>query len=438
MMKLPSQRNWPVRFRIIAAAFLAFSLALALVACSGDSPEGTVIRFWALGAEGDNIRQMLPEFERRNPGITVKVQSLPWTAAHEKLLTAYAGNSMPDVFQLGNTWIPEFQVLGSIEDLRPWIQGSSIVKEESFFPGVWMTNVLDRAVVGIPWYVDTRVMFYRTDLCAAAGYAHPPVTWHEWKDLARKLKQIADREGREAYAILLPTNEWAPPTILALQRGASLLKDRNTRGAFSDSLFREAFSFYCSFFHEKLAPVGVTQVTNIYQGFSEGFFAMYLTGPWNIGEFRRRLPGEMQDRWMTAPLPGPGVGGPGASLAGGSSLAMAKSASNKDAVWKLMEYLAAPEQQLEFFRLTGNLPARREVWEDPLLKNDVYLHAFREQLGALATLPPIPQWEQIAMKVQDYAEIGSVGKVPVDEILARLDRDVDVILAKRRWLLFDE
>ena len=42
------------------------------------------------------------------------------------------------------------------------------------------------------------------------------------------------------------------------------------------------------------------------------------------------------------------------------------------------------------------------------------------------------------MKVQDYAEIGSVGKTPVPEVLSRLDRDVDVILEKRRWLILGE
>ena len=36
--------------------------------------------------------------------------------------------------------------------------------------------------------------------------------------------------------------------------------------------------------------------------------------PWNIGEFKRRLPADRQDSWMTAPLPGPD--GPGASIAG--------------------------------------------------------------------------------------------------------------------------
>ena len=420
----------------IALQFLLAPLLIGALSCGGSSSSGTVIRFWALGAEGDNIRLLMPEFERRHPGITVKVQSLPWTAAHEKLLTAYAGNSMPDLFQLGNTWIPEFQLLGAIEDLRPWLDTSRTVREESYFTGVWSPNRADSAVVGIPWYVDTRVLFYRRDLFAAAGFTRPPETWQEWKELARKLRENARKKGRDAYAILLPTNEWTPLTILALQNGATFLTERNTRGAFSDPLFREAFEFHNSFFREDLAPIGVTQVTNIYQGIAEGFFAMLITGPWNVGEFRRRLPPDMQDKWMTAPLPGPH--GPGASLAGGSSLAMTRTAVNKDAVWQLIAFLAEPAQQREFYRITGNLPARREVWDDSLFTADPAMHAFREQLGRLASPPPIPQWEQIATKVQEYGELGSVGKTTVPDLLARLDRDVNVILDKRRWMLYGD
>ena len=48
-----------------------------------------VVRFWAMGYEGEVVAQLLPEFERRNPGIRVELQQLPITAAHEKLLTAY-------------------------------------------------------------------------------------------------------------------------------------------------------------------------------------------------------------------------------------------------------------------------------------------------------------------------------------------------------------
>lgn len=386
-----------------------------------------------MGAEGENVQKLIPEFERRNPDIIVKVQSIPWTAAHEKLLTAYAGNSTPDISQLGNTWIPEFTLLNAIEDLNPWIEKSSIVKKENYFEGIWDTNVMDGVPYGIPWYVDTRVMFYRKDILEQAGYKNPPATWDEWFDASLKIIQLAG--GKEKYAVLLPTNEWVPFVVTGLQNGSTLLKDDNRYGDFSGEKFMKAFEFVMRFYEKKLAPVGITQVTNIYQGIAEGFFAMYITGPWNIGEFQKRMPPALQDKWMTAPLPGPDKNTPGVSLAGGASLVIFRNSTKKEQAWKFIEYLSAVQRQLEFYKVTGNLPAVEEAWNDTLFRNNVYVKAFYEQFKHVVPTPKIPEWEQIAMKVQQYAEFASAQKMSVNQALSELDKDVNIILEKRRWML---
>ena len=63
------------------------------------------------------------------------------------------------------------------------------------------------------------------------------------------------------------------------------------------------------------------QVANVYQDFAAGYFAFYITGPWNIGELSQRLPAAVTDRWTTAPMPSPNDTYPGVSVAGGASLA---------------------------------------------------------------------------------------------------------------------
>src|SRR5262244_566764 len=98
------------------AAFFLFLLVSFAAGCGSPSRDA-VVRFWAMGREGEVVRELLPEFERTHPGIRVEAQQLPWTAAHEKLLTAFAGDATPDVCQLGNTWIPEFAALKALEPL---------------------------------------------------------------------------------------------------------------------------------------------------------------------------------------------------------------------------------------------------------------------------------------------------------------------------------
>src|SRR5687768_18395684 len=90
------------------AALRAIAGAASLPAgCGRTASAGTVLRYWAMGREREVVTELVPEFERVNPGIRVKVQQLPWTAAHAKLLAAFAGDAPPDVCQVGNTWIPE-------------------------------------------------------------------------------------------------------------------------------------------------------------------------------------------------------------------------------------------------------------------------------------------------------------------------------------------
>ena len=47
----------------------------------------------------------------------------------------------------------------------------------------------------------------------------------------------------------------------------------------------------------------------------------------------------------------------------------------------------------------------------------------------------VPEWEQIATKVFEYGEQAIRGRLTVDATLAALDRDVNGLLEKRRWML---
>ncbi len=419
-----------------AIAVIAVALVGGVTAggCAGASADAvTTINFWGLGREGEVVAQLVPEFERRNPGLRVRVQQIPWTAAHEKLLTAFVGDATPDVAQLGNTWIPEFVALDALVPLDDRVAASAVVDRADYFAGIWDTNVIADTTFGIPWYVDTRVLFYRSDLLDSVGYATPPATWAEWRDAMERLRA---RMSPRQYPALLPINEWPQPVALALQLGSPLLRDGGRYGAFSDSAFRTAFTFYVGLYRDRLASaISNTEISNRYQEFARGNVAMMITGPWEIGEFGRRLPPELQDSWMTAPLPEPDSLTPGVSLAGGASLVIFRRSRHQDAAWRLVEYLSEPEQQLRFYELTGDLPARRAAWRDSVLAGNRYARAFRTQLENVRPTPKVPEWEQIATVIAEQLEQAVRGGKPVPVVLAALDRSVNAILEKRRWLL---
>lgn len=385
-----------------------------------------------MGVEGEKVAKLVPEFERQNPNIKVKVLQIAWVAAHEKLITAFASETLPDVFQLGNTWIPEFEAINAIEPLNNFISKSSVIAKEKFFDGIWETNVLDTTVYGVPWYVDTRVLFYRTDILKAVGYANAPRTWAELYDASKKIKQKFNR-----YSFFIPTNEWLPFIVFAIQNNASLLKDKDRYANFSAKEFKESLEYLAKFYHESLAPVDMQQILNVYQAFGEGFFSMYITGPWNVTEFQNRLPNDVQDKWMTAPLPSPNDDYPGYSLPGGSSIVLYAKSKNKDAAWKWIEFLANEKTQYDFYRLVSSLPAVKSVWEKPEFVNNKYSHAFYKQLQKTKPAPKIPEWEQIVFQKiqQEMVEPVARKRITIDEALKKLDKNVNNVLEKRRYIM---
>jgi multiple sugar transport system substrate-binding protein len=238
----------------------------------------------------------------------------------------------------------------------------------------------------------------------------------------------------EHFAILLPLNEEEPLLALALQQPQSLLDAQGVHGNFRNPGFERTLQFYVDLFREGLAPpVSNSQIANVWSEFGRGYFTFYISGPWNIGEFRRRLPAELQGAWMTAPLPGPD--GPGGSLAAGSSLAVFHRSRHPEAAWQLIEYLSLPEVQSRFHALTGDLPPRRATWADPAIAGDVYARAFRDQLERVKPTPRVPEWERIATEFRLMAERVVRGELTVREGLAELDARADRILEKRRELL---
>jgi multiple sugar transport system substrate-binding protein len=384
-----------------------------------------------MGREGEVVAELLGGFERANPDVRVKVQQLPWTAAHEKLLTAFAGDATPDLCQLGNTWIPELVALDALEPLDRHVAASTVVDAADYFPGIWDTNRVGGALYGVPWYVDTRLLFYRRDLLRAAGFSAPPRSWHDWR---RMLAAIERGASADRHAILLPLNEAEPLLALALQQDEPLLRDDGRWGNFSAPGFRRALAFYLEAFRRGWAPATAdVAIANVWHEFGRGRFVFYVSGPWNIGELQRRLPPDRQDSWTTAPLPGPD--GPGASIAGGSSLVLFRASRRKAAAWRLVEFLSQPAVQRRFHALTGDLPPRRATWQDPALAADAHARAFREQLERVKPAPKVPEWERIATEMRLVAERAVRLGLSVDEAARDLDARADRILEKRRWML---
>ncbi len=80
---------------------------------------------------------------------------------------------------------------------------------------------------------------------------------------------------------------------------------------------------------------------------------MYFSGPWMINLTREQTP-EIDGKWSVALCPKKKTR---TSFVGGCNLVVFKDSRNKDAAWRFVEFMSDPRTQLEWFRVSGCLPA---------------------------------------------------------------------------------
>ncbi len=411
------------RTRLSRRAALGLAAAAALSGCGRFGDDGR-LTWWAIGATGENAPLLLPTFEHAT-GIAVDLQTVPWTGAHEKLLTGFAGQSLPDVMMLNSAWLPELALVGA---LAPPPADSPLLAGQ--FPGALASVMVGGRAMAVPWTADSWVQFYRRDLLAEVGYASPPLDWAEWTRMARAIK----RRHPDRYATL-HLIDWPEPLLaFAAQQPEPLLRDRNTRGNFSSPGFRAALEFYKSIYDEQFSPlVSGSEAGDTYLPFHHGWFAILPSGAVSIGDLRRRAEMFPRSNWATVATPGPH--GAGVGIARGASLAVSHDARHPEQAWRLVNYLCASATQQRMYAITGDLPTHPGAWAGPGLAGDPVSQVFADQIARSVAPPAVPEWERIVIEVQRVAEQMVRGSFGVDTATVEMDIRVDRILAKRRLLL---
>jgi multiple sugar transport system substrate-binding protein len=372
----------------------------------GDGAAKGEITVWAMGAEAEKLSEFAKAFTADNPDAKVTVTAVPWDAAHQKIASAIAAKATPDVSMLGTTWMGEFAKTGAL-DPTP----TDFIEKDAFFPGAWATGVVGGTAYAVPWYVETRLIFYRKDLAQAAGITSPPKTWEELTALGKALKEKA---GAESGMYLQPggMGSWQSFMPFAWSNGAELTRD--DRFTLDTPQMTEALQYYGSFFRDKLSTTTDLGVQgSLEQSFITGRTGAFISGPWHIGLLTEQGGAAFADRFAVARMP---TRKSSTSFIGGSNLAVFKDGRNRDGAWKLIRWLSRPEVQVKWYQTVKSLPAVQKSWDDPTLAGDPFLSEFGQQLKSAKAPPTITTWEQVASAVD--AEIERVAKGGADPAAA--------------------
>ena len=408
------------RTSTITVAGLA-AAALTLSACGRDaaeSPAGETgeavatgaatgtITVWAMGAEGEKLPELAKEFESANPGAKVEVTAIPWDAAHDKFTTAITANKTPDVAMVGTTWMGEFAELGALDPTPGQIDKSV------FFEGAQKTTEVDGTSYGIPWYVETRLVYYRTDLAEKAGITSPPTDWEGLKTMAKAMQEKADATwgiGLQAGGV----GSWQSVMPFAWSAGADLTKDDGKAYNFDSPEVLKATQYYQSFFTEGISDKAAPATPTTEPDFVSGKVPMFISGPWMMSAVEKAGGEGFKDKYDVMQIP---ADQQSSSFVGGSNLVVFKNTKNRDSSWKFVQWLADPKVQAKWYTLSTDLPSVKSAWQDPALTADTKLAVFGKQLETAQAPPSFPTWEQVVTSFD--TEMEKVTKTGADPAAA--------------------
>ncbi|MDE1547648.1 sugar ABC transporter substrate-binding protein [Jeotgalibaca caeni] len=385
---------------------------------SGGTESSGEVTFWFMGDGNEQIQPILDDFTEET-GIAVNVQSIPWSAAHDRLLTSVASGEGPDVVQMGTTWMSEFVDAGALMDISEYVESSEDLNPENFYEGNVATTEFDGAYYGIPWYTETRALYYRTDLLEEAGFSEAPADWDELKEAALALS----KRGDNMYGFNVDNFDQTFAFMFARQNGAELLNENN-EPQFTQPEFIETIEYLNSIVQEGGSPAQDLGL-DISQTFGgEGIVPMFISGPWMISVINENAP-DIEGKWATAVLPEGPVNN--LSNTGGANLSIWNNTENVDNAVLLLEFLARPENQLAFLETSSSLPANMEAWEDEQLQNE-FITPFGEQLENSEHMPLLPEWEEIAQTYINHWEQIRLGGADVTEQMEIFNEEAAGIL----------
>jgi multiple sugar transport system substrate-binding protein len=377
---------------------------------AGGSPAAVSgeLTVWAMGNEGTKLQVMADKFEAANPDVKVSVTPVDWGQAVAKLQTAIGGGQTPDVSQMGTDMMGQFVETGALETVPADIDPSA------FFESAWQTGVVDGQAYGVPWYVETRVLYYRTDIAEKAGITAPPANWDELKAMAKAMQA----EGGAKFGISLGTKNGQEYLPFVWSNGGDVMGADGSFALDSPQAV-EALTYYDSFFEEGLTPKSVPEGFDITPAFVAGTHPMFFSGPWHVGLITEAGGADIEGKWAIAPMPKKATG---TSFVGGSNLVVYKDSPNKDAAWAFVKFMSDPANQVAWYDEATVLPSVQSAWDDPALASDSNVAIFGQQLQDTKAPPPISTWNEVSTAINDNLEKVTTGNVaPADGAKAMED-----------------
>jgi multiple sugar transport system substrate-binding protein len=377
MLSLVKKMVVPVAALALVAGFVPGANAFGSKADSKGA-----LTVWIMGDSGTNFKKLIAPFTK-STGITVKVVAIPWGNVSQKLTTAVASGSGPDVVQVGLSSLRTFADAGALMDLGKKLSGYPNLVATKFEAGVsGKATAIKGKLVSVPWIADTRVLFYRSDILSAAGINRAPKTWTELRADAK----ILTARGTGKYGYYIPQWDNALPIELTWAAGGDVI-NRAGKVQLNTPAFRAAVDLYTGLYADKTVPTNSDFDQT--QGFISGIAPMLISGPYLAQAIKTSAP-DLAGKWNVAVLPTEKTN---TSLFAGSNLGIWHNTKKPKGSLKLLDFLSMPTTQLRWYAIDGSLPTVKAALANSKFTSDPLVKVYTQQLKNAKLLPLISNYD---------------------------------------------
>ncbi len=336
----------------------------------------------------------------------------------------------PDVFLMDIAWIGQLASSGWLEPLNEHgLDGSA------FFPNI--VNLADRHdgdLIGLPFFVDAGLLYYRTDLLRKHGYDGPPETWTQLLEMARTV-QAAEREtDPDFFGFAWQGAQYEGLVCNALEFFASAgggFVDENDQPVLDTPANLRALRFMRDLIHEHAVspPNTYTEMKEeeVRRLFHNGQALFERNWPYAQGRHAAE-DSPVRGRFAVAPLPH-FEGHHSAAALGGYHVAVSRHADRKADAVAFVRYLTSYEVQKRMvFEITHN-PGRTDVYRDPAVK-DTPTAALEEVFYQALPRPTVPYYPRLSQTLQKHLNAALSGRATPEQALSKAQAELEQLVAE--------
>lgn len=403
--------------------FLLLAILTLLLLITGStaqtSPKTNIVFYTPAEDASGAIRRLVNQFNAENKEIQVEHRMLSWGSddCRNFYVTAFlARDSSFDVFSGDIIWVSEFASADWVEPLDAFFPET---ERDHFLPGPIEGCTYQGKLWAVPWFTDSGVLFYRSDLLDK-----PPRSWAELSAVAQK--KIA--EGSIDYGYVFQGNQYEGLVCHVLEliwSNGGLIFDGD-RVAINSPEAIEAVQFLVDMVNFQVAPEEVLwyqeEDSRLFYQDGNALFLRNWPYAWSL---MNQESSKIRGKFALAPLPIGPHGTMGSGCLGGWNLMINRQSKHKKEAWEFIQYLSGFTAQKFHAMVGGRLPTRISVYQDvEVLKVNPYYQELLPNFLASKPRPVTPYYPMISETMQINFYQALTGELSAEEAIANIEREM--------------